>query len=58
MANVAKVIRGGDTGRDLTPESRVVEDLLDGVGAMHHPNDQEQRRASRPIPDALYAYCQ
>jgi hypothetical protein len=28
------------------------------VRALHHPNDQEQRRASRPILDALYAYCQ
>jgi hypothetical protein len=26
---------------------------LDGVHAVHHPNDQEQRRASRPILDAL-----
>jgi hypothetical protein len=59
MAYMAKVIRGADTDdKDLTPESRGVEALLDGVRAMHHPNDQEQRRASRPILDALYAYCQ
>jgi hypothetical protein len=59
MAYMAKVIRGADTDdKDLTPESRGVEALLDGVRAIHHPNDQEQRRASRPILDALYAYCQ
>jgi hypothetical protein len=59
IAYMAKVIRGADTDdKDLTPESRGVEALLDGVRAMHHPNDQEQRRASRPILDALYAYCQ
>ena len=59
MAYMAKIIRGADTDdKDLTPESRGVEALLDGVRAMHHPNDQEQRRASRPILDALYAYCQ
>jgi hypothetical protein len=59
MTYMAKVIRGADTDdKDLTPESRGVEALLDGVRAMHHPNDQEQRRASRPILDALYAYCQ
>ena len=59
MAYMSKVIRGADTeDKDLTPESRGVEALLDGVRALHHPNDQEQRRASRPILDALYAYCQ
>ncbi|HET9808207.1 MAG TPA: chromate resistance protein ChrB domain-containing protein [Candidatus Limnocylindria bacterium] len=59
MAYMAKVIRGADTDdKDLTPESRGVEALLDGVRAMHYPSDQEQRRASRPILDALYAYCQ
>lgn len=58
MAYMAKVIRGADTDdKDLTPESRGVEALLEGVRAMHSPNDQEQRRASRPILDALYAYC-
>ena len=58
MAYMAKVIRGADTDdKDLTPESRGVEALLDGVRAMHHPDDQKQRRASRPILDALYAYC-
>lgn len=59
LAYMARVIRGADTAaKDLTPESRGVEALLDGVRAIHHPNDQEQRRASRPILDALYAYCQ
>lgn len=59
MAYMTKVIRGADTAaKDLTPESRGVEALLDGVRAIHHPNDQEQRRASKPIFDALYAYCQ
>lgn len=59
MAYMAKVIRGADTSaKDLTPESRGVEALLDGVRALHHPDDQEQRRASRPILDALYAFCQ
>lgn len=59
LAYMAKVIRGADTqAKDLTPESRGVEALLEGVRALHHPNDQEQRRASRPILDALYAYCQ
>jgi hypothetical protein len=59
MAYMTKVIRGADTAaKDLTPESRGVEALLDGVRALHYPDDQEQRRASRPILDALYAYCQ
>jgi hypothetical protein len=58
LAYMAKVIRGADTDdKELTPESRGVEALLDGVRALHHPNDQEQRKASRPILDALYAYC-
>jgi hypothetical protein len=59
MAYMAKVIRGADTSaKDLTPESRGIEALLDGVRSLHFPNDQEQRRASKPILDALYAYCQ
>ncbi len=58
LAYMAKVIRGADTvAKDITPESRGLEALLDGVRALYHPNDQEQRRASRPILDALYAYC-
>ena len=58
IAYLAKVIRGADTAdKDLTPESRGVEALLDGVRALHHPNDQAQREASIPIMDALYAYC-
>ncbi|HYR93335.1 MAG TPA: chromate resistance protein ChrB domain-containing protein [Methylomirabilota bacterium] len=59
MAYMARVIRGADTSaKDLTPESRGIEALLDGVRSLHFPNDQEQRRASKPILDALYAYCQ
>lgn len=59
LAYMAKVIRGADTAdKDLTPESRGVEALLDGVRAVHHPNDQAQREASLPILDALYAYCE
>jgi hypothetical protein len=58
MAYMAKVIRGADTDdKTLTPESRGVEALLDGVRALHHPDDQAQRIASYPVLDALYAYC-
>ena len=59
MSYMAKVIRGADTAaKDLTPESRGIEALLDGVRAIHYPDDQAQRRGSKPILDALYAYCQ
>jgi hypothetical protein len=59
MAYMTKVIRGADTSaKDLTPESRGLEALLDGVRALHFPDDQAQRRASKPILDALYAFCQ
>jgi hypothetical protein len=34
-----------------------IEALLEGVRLVHQPNDQKQREASRPILDALYAYC-
>jgi hypothetical protein len=58
LAYMAKVIRGADTAdKDVTPQSRGVEALLDGVRELHHPDDQAQRRASVPILDALYAYC-
>ena len=58
IAYMAQVIRGADTSaKDLTPESRGVEALLDGVRALHHPDDQAQRLASKPVLDALYAYC-
>lgn len=58
MAHMSKVIRGADTAdKTLTPESIGVEALLDGVRAMHYPDDQAQRLASRPLLDALYAYC-
>jgi hypothetical protein len=55
---MAKVIRGADTAdKTITPESQGVEALLEGVRAAHYPDDQAQREASRPILDALYAYC-
>lgn len=58
MAYMAKVIRGADTDdKDLTPESRGVEAILDGLRLVHSPDDQRQREASRPVLDALYAYC-
>ena len=59
MAYMAKVIRGADTAdKTITPESQGVEAILDGVRRLHQPNDQEQRVASRPVLDAVYAYCQ
>ena len=59
MAHMAKVIRGADTdAKDLTPESQGVEALLDGIRLLHTPDDHRQREASRPVLDALYAYCQ
>jgi hypothetical protein len=58
LAYMARIVRGADTeDKDLTPESRGVEALLEGVRAMHYPNDQRQREASVPILDALYAFC-
>lgn len=58
LAYMAKVIRGADTSaKTLTPESIGVEAILEGVRALHYPDDQAQRRASRPVLDALYAYC-
>ncbi len=43
MVHMAKIIRGADTAdKTVTPESIGVEALLD---------------ASRPLLDALYAYC-
>jgi hypothetical protein len=59
LAYMARVIRGADTeDKTLTPESIGIEALLEGVRLIHRPNDQSQREASRPILDALYAYCQ
>jgi hypothetical protein len=56
---MAKVIRGADTAdKAITPESVGVEALLDGLRQLHYPDDQKQRVASRPVLDALYAYCQ
>ena len=58
MAYMARVIRGADTDdKAITPESSGVEALLDGVRALHQPDDQAQRLASYPVLDALYAYC-
>lgn len=59
MVYMAKVIRGADTAdKTITPESVGIEALLEGVRLVHQPHDQKQREASRPILDALYAYCQ
>jgi hypothetical protein len=50
--------KGADTAdKTLTPESVGIEALLEWVCLVHHPNDHRQREASRPILDALYAYC-
>lgn len=58
MAYLAKVIRGADTAdKTVTPESQGVEAILDGLRHVHYPDDQKQREASRPVMDALYAYC-
>jgi len=55
---MARVIRGADTtDKTVTPESPGVEAILDGIRHLHYPNDQQQREASRPLLDALYAYC-
>jgi len=59
MVYMSKVIRGADTSdKTITPESVGLEAILDGLRHQHYPNDQEQREASRPVLDALYAYCQ
>jgi hypothetical protein len=59
MAYMAKIIRGADTAdKTLTPESIGIEAVLDGLRHVHYPDDQKQREASRPVLDALYAYCQ
>ena len=58
MVHMAKIIRGADTAdKALTPESIGVEALLDGIRELNDPDDQKQREASRPVLDALYAYC-
>jgi hypothetical protein len=58
MAYMARVIRGADTAdKTITPESVGVEALLEGLRQLHYPDDQKQRVASRPVLDALYAYC-
>ena len=59
MVYMAKVIRGADTAdKSVTPESQGIEALLDGVRHLHYPDDQKQREASKPLLDALYAFCQ
>jgi len=59
MAYMAKVIRGADTAdKTVTGESVGVEAILEGLRHLHYPDDQKQREASRPVLDALYAYCQ
>ena len=59
LAYLAKVIRGADTAdKTITPESPGLEAILDGLRHLHYPDDQKQREASRPVMDALYAYCQ
>lgn len=59
MVYMAKVIRGADTSdKTITPESVGIEAILDGLRHVYFPNDQKQREASRPVFDALYAYCQ
>ena len=59
MAYMARIIRGADTAdKSVTPESVGVEAVLDGLRHVHYPDDQKQREASRPVLDALYAYCQ
>jgi hypothetical protein len=59
LAHMAKIIRGADTAdKNVTPESQGIEAILDGLRHLHYPDDQKQREASRPVLDALYAYCQ
>lgn len=59
MAYLAKVVRGADTAdKSITPESIGLEAVLDGLRAIHYPDDQAQREASVPVMDALYAYCE
>lgn len=59
LVYMARVIRGADTvDKDITPESRGIEALLDGVRLLHYPDDHGQRQASQVVFDLLYAYCQ
>lgn len=59
LAYMARIIRGADTAeKDITPESRGVEALLEGSRILHYPDDQRQREASRIVLDLLYAYCE
>ena len=59
LSHMAKIIRGADTAdKSITPESVGIEAILDGLRQLHYPDDHKQREASRPVLDALYAYCQ
>jgi hypothetical protein len=59
LAYMARVIRGADTSdKSITPESIGIEAILDGIRRVYYPDDQRQREASRPVLDALFAYCQ
>lgn len=59
MSYLARVVRGADTAdKSVTPESVGLEAVLDGLRALHYPDDQAQREASVPVMDALYAYCE
>jgi hypothetical protein len=59
MVYMAKVVRGADTAdKTITAESQGLEAILDGLRLVYQPDDQKQREASRPVLDALYAYCQ
>jgi hypothetical protein len=59
VAYMAKIIRGADTAdKTVTPESPGIDAVLDGLRHLYYPNDQKQRKASRPVLDALYTYCQ
>jgi hypothetical protein len=58
MSYLARIVRGADTAdKSITPESVGLEAVLDGLRALHYPDDQAQREASVPVMDALYAYC-
>ena len=59
LAYLARIVRGADTQeKTITPESVGLEAVLDGLRAIHYPDDQAQREASKPVLDALYAYCE
>jgi hypothetical protein len=58
MVYLAKIVRGADTAdKTIAPESAGLEAVLEGLRAVHFPDDQAQREASVPVLDVLYAYC-